>query len=67
MNNLLEKNSPLKFILLIAVIVVTAYYSNAQSLKPSKSGYASANGINMYYEVYGEGKLIIYYMVLLHH
>jgi pimeloyl-ACP methyl ester carboxylesterase len=31
----------------------------AQSLKPSDSGYAPVNGIEVYYEVYGEGSPII--------
>lgn len=33
--------------------------SNAQQVKPGSSGYAPANGIEVYYEVYGEGKPVI--------
>ena len=33
--------------------------SIAQEIKPDSSGYAPANGIEVYYEVYGEGKPIV--------
>lgn len=39
--------------------MTTASQSTAQSIKPSESGYAPANGIEVYYEVYGEGSPII--------
>ena len=58
MKNLLKTNS-LKSILLIAIIMSTAFQSNGQQIKPSNSGYAPVNGIKVYYEVYGEGKPII--------
>src|SRR6476469_2807930 len=58
MKNLLKTNS-LKLILLIAIIISTAFQSNGQQIKPSNSGYAPVNGIKVYYEVYGEGKPII--------
>src|SRR6478735_7082210 len=58
MKNLLKTNS-LKSILLIAIIISTAFQSNGQQIKPSNSGYAPVNGIKVYYEVYGEGKPII--------
>lgn len=45
--------------LVIAIIMTTASSSNAQQIKPISSGYASANGTKVYYEVYGEGKPII--------
>jgi len=45
--------------LLIAIIMSTASQSNAQQIKPANSGYASANGIKVYYEVYGDGKPIV--------
>ncbi len=36
-----------------------ATVSNAQQIKPDSSGYAPVNGIEVYYEVYGEGKPLI--------
>ncbi|HEY5774030.1 MAG TPA: alpha/beta hydrolase [Chitinophagaceae bacterium] len=45
--------------LLIAIILTTASQSNAQQIKSTSSGYATANGTKVYYEVYGEGKPII--------
>lgn len=44
--------------LLIALLFV-AFRSNGQQLKPSSSGYAPVNGINVYYEIYGEGRPIV--------
>lgn len=44
---------------LIAIIMTVASISGAQQIKPTGSGYAPANGIKVYYEVYGEGKPII--------
>lgn len=52
-------NNPLKSILLILIIMVTASGSNAQQVKPSSSGYAPVNGIKVYYEVYGKGRPIV--------
>jgi len=59
MKNLLKTNNPLKSILLIIIIMLTASRSNGQQIKPSNSGYAPVNGIKVYYEVYGEGKPIV--------
>ncbi|MDM1295653.1 alpha/beta hydrolase [Sphingobacterium sp. N143] len=39
--------------------MVTAIQSKSQQVKPSNSGYAPVNGINIYYEVHGEGQPII--------
>lgn len=39
--------------------MTAASTSNAQQIKPAASGYAPANGIQVYYEVYGEGKPIV--------
>lgn len=36
-----------------------ASLSGAQQIKPTVSGYAPANGIKVYYEVYGEGQPIV--------
>lgn len=59
MNNSLKPGNPLKTILLIAIIILTASQSNGQQIKPSDSGYATVNGIKEYYEVYGEGRPLI--------
>ncbi len=45
-------------LILTAIIMAAASPSNAQ-IKPTASGYAPANGIQVYYEVYGEGKPIV--------
>jgi pimeloyl-ACP methyl ester carboxylesterase len=59
MQNLLKTNNPLRSILLIVIIMLTASRSNGQQIKPSNSGYAPVNGIQVYYEVYGEGRPIV--------
>lgn len=59
MQNLLKTNNPLRSILLIVIIMLTASRSKGQQIKPSKSGYAPVNGIKVYYEVYGEGRPIV--------
>src|SRR5690349_7057496 len=46
-------------VLMIAVLFCTAFQSFGQQIKPNDSGYASANGTKVYYEVFGEGKPII--------
>lgn len=48
-----------KCVLIIAVLFCTVFQSFGQQIKPNDSGYASANGTKVYYEVYGEGKPII--------
>lgn len=48
-----------KNVLIIAVLFFTAFQSNGQQSKPTESGYASVNGIKVYYEVYGKGKPIV--------
>jgi pimeloyl-ACP methyl ester carboxylesterase len=45
--------------MLLVVMMFIACTSNGQQIKPSESGYAPVNGINVYYEVYGEGKPIV--------
>ena len=57
MKNLFQTNGLLKSILLIAMFA--ALQSKAQQIKPSSSGYAPVNGINVYYEVYGKGMPIV--------
>ena len=39
--------------------MLTASRSNGQQIKPSNSGYATVNGIKVYYEVYGEGRPLV--------
>lgn len=55
MKNLFNTHSPLRTILLIAIVFI-ASSSSGQQVKPSTSGYAPVNGIKVYYEVYGEGR-----------
>jgi len=45
--------------MLMVVITFVAAGANGQQLKPLSSGYAPANGIKVYYEVYGKGEPII--------
>ena len=58
MKNFLKTHNPLKALLLIAVVLI-ASSSSGQQVKPSHSGYAPVNGINVYYEVYGKGRPIV--------
>ncbi len=44
---------------IIAILSFIASQSNGQPIKPSSSGYAPANGIKVYYEIYGEGKPLV--------
>lgn len=55
------KKSKTQFLtsMLLVVMMFIACTSNAQQMKPSKSGYAPVNGIKVYYEVYGEGRPIV--------
>ena len=59
MKRMMKRYSFPKLVLLIAVLFCTALQSYGQSAKPASSGYAPVNGINMYYEVYGEGRPLI--------
>ncbi len=49
----------MKNLMLVIAILFAASRSNGQQTKPSSSGYAPANGIKVYYEVYGEGKPLV--------
>lgn len=49
----------LKSILLITIVMSTTSTSDAQTVKPAETGYASTNGIKTYYEVYGEGTPLV--------
>lgn len=58
MKNISKPGTLIK-LLLIAIIMTGASISNAQQIKPNDSGYAPANGIKVYYEVYGNGEPIV--------
>ena len=58
MKSLLKTYNPFRLILLIAIIFIGSS-SSGQQIKPSNSGYAPVNGINVYYEVYGEGRPLV--------
>ncbi len=49
----------MKNLMLAIAIMFTASGSDGQQIKPSNSGYAPANGIKVYYEVYGEGQPLV--------
>jgi pimeloyl-ACP methyl ester carboxylesterase len=59
MKNSLKTHNPFRSILLLIAIMFIASSSNGQQNKPTASGYAPANGIKVYYELYGEGKPLI--------
>src|SRR4249920_1203157 len=58
MKSLFKTHNPFRLILLIAIMFI-ASSSSGQKIKPSNSGYAPANGIKVYYEVYGEGRPLV--------
>jgi len=58
MKSLLKTYNPFRLILLIAIMFIGSS-SSGQRIKPSNSGYAPVNGINVYYEVYGEGRPLV--------
>jgi pimeloyl-ACP methyl ester carboxylesterase len=58
MKDLLKTHNPFRLILLIAIMFIGSS-SSGQQIKPSNSGYAPVNGINAYYEVYGEGRPLV--------
>jgi pimeloyl-ACP methyl ester carboxylesterase len=59
MKRVFKVSNVLKPVLIIAVLFFTVFQSNGQQGKPADSGYASVNGIKVYYEVYGEGRPIV--------
>ncbi len=58
MKNILKTVSVLKSLIFI-IVMTTVSQLHGQQAKPSDSGYAPVNGINLYYEVYGSGKPIV--------
>lgn len=60
MKNYQKACRPFHSILLMAMAVMFTISSSwAQEVKPSASGYAPVNGIQLYYEVYGTGRPIV--------
>jgi len=49
----------MKKISILTVLLLSMMHMNAQQPKPAGTGYASVNGIKVYYEVYGQGKPIV--------
>ncbi|MCW8313039.1 alpha/beta hydrolase [Sphingobacterium sp. InxBP1] len=58
MKNILKTVNVLKSLIFI-IVMTTVSQLQGQQAKPSDSGYAAVNGINLYYEVYGSGKPIV--------
>ncbi|REC47511.1 alpha/beta fold hydrolase [Chryseobacterium pennipullorum] len=59
MKNLLKPYQTFKLLLIMMFMLLTACLAYGQKIKPSDSGYASVNGIKVYYEVYGEGRPVV--------
>lgn len=59
MKNPFKAGNTLKSILPIASIMSALSQSSEQQSKPYHSGYAPVNGIDMYYEVYGQGSPLV--------
>src|SRR5260221_3805754 len=59
MKRVLKVSNVPKLVLIIAMLFFTVFQSNGQQPKPADTGYASVNGIKVYYEVYGEGRPIV--------
>src|SRR5580698_10847106 len=58
MKSILKTYNTFRLIPLIAIMFIGSS-SSGQQIKPSNSGYAPVNGINVYYEVYGEGRPLV--------
>ena len=58
MKSLFKTYNTFRLILLFAIMFIGSS-SIGQQIKPSNSGYASVNGIKVYYEVYGEGEPVV--------
>lgn len=54
-----KRVNAIKFILTSVALFLITFQSQGQQLKPAESGYAPANGIKVYYEIYGEGRPLI--------
>lgn len=58
MKKIVKPRNLIKLLQIVIIMSVTSI-TDAQELKPTGSGYAPANGIKVYYEVYGNGKPIV--------
>jgi pimeloyl-ACP methyl ester carboxylesterase len=59
MKTLPKTRCQLHSVWIVAIIILATSGSNAQQIKPSRSGLAAVNGIKVYYEVYGEGRPLV--------
>ena len=57
MKSSLKTYNPFRLILIIAIMSIASSSSGQNKL--SSSGYAPGNGINVYYEIYGEGRPLV--------
>src|SRR5688572_16631961 len=58
MKSLLKTHNSFRLVLLNAIMFIVSS-SSGQQIRPSNNGYAPVNGINVYYEVYGEGRPLV--------
>jgi len=59
MEEVIKRSKGQKFLALCALFLFCVLRLSAQTIRPVDSGYAPANGIKVYYKVYGEGKPVI--------
>src|SRR5436189_4047539 len=59
MKRVIKGNKVLGSVVIIHLLLLTAFQSSAQQIKPVSSGLAPVNGIKIYYEVYGKGRPVI--------
>jgi len=55
----MKKKIRIIMLALLNLITVNSMIQKAHAQKPDTSGYAHVNGLNLYYEVYGQGKPIV--------
>src|SRR3569623_3161202 len=59
MKTVFKGSGALKLVLIMAMLLVTAFYAKGQQSKPAASGYVPVNGTKIYYEVYGQGQPLV--------
>ena len=59
MKQIVAKYNFFRPLLIVFFLFCSLLHSNGQQVKPTDNGYIPANGIKVYYEVYGNGKPII--------
>lgn len=59
METIFDKFKGVGKILLQAILLVAACQLKGQIVRPAESGYAPVNGIQVYYEVYGQGMPVV--------